>query len=140
MNSFLCKYNRVTTWRSQSNLKKLLKITTKYNGRKYKRHPKKWRHQCDVGGIASRRTTATKRDDEQNHGTNLHAESHHSNIGKARLHQCNHVVAEVCTVHKDAKDLDLPTMTYSKEILPQYRDQLEADFDRTPKKICHQRT
>ena len=24
-------------------------------------------------------------------------------IGKARLHQCKHVVAEVCTVHKDDK-------------------------------------
>ena len=44
------------------------------------------------------------------------------------------MVAEVCTVHKDAKDLDLPTMTYSKGILPQYPDQLETDFDRTPKK------
>ena len=64
-------------------LKKLLKITTKFNGRQYKRHRKKWRHQYDVGGIASRRTTATKRDDEQNHWTDLHAETHHSDIGKA---------------------------------------------------------
>ena len=38
------------------------------------------------------------------------------------------MVAEVRTVHKNDKDLDLSTMTNSKEILPQYRDQLEAEI------------
>ena len=103
LNFLFYKYIRDITWRSQSNLKQLLKTTTKYNGRQYKRHRMKWRHQHDVGGIASRRTTATKRDDEQNHGTDLHAESHHFEIGKARLRQCKHVVADVCTVHQDDK-------------------------------------
>ena len=90
-----------TTWRSQSNLHKLLKI----NGRQHKYLSKEWRIQRDGDGNAPTRTTATKRYNEQNHRTDLHTEAHHSNIGHARLYQCKHVVAEIRTVHKNDEGL-----------------------------------
>ena len=57
----------------------------------------------------------------------MHTEINHPNIGKTRLHQRQHVVAEVRTYTKMTKDLDLSKMTNHKKILPQYRDQLETE-------------
>ena len=59
----------------------------------------------------------------------MYSETPHSDIGETRLHQCQHVVAEVVQYIKMTKELDSSKMTNKKEILPQCRDQLETEIN-----------
>ena len=58
----------------------------------------------------------------------MHTEIYHPNIGKTRLHQRQHVVAEVRKIYKDDQGSGSFKDDNNKEILPQYGDQLEMEI------------
>ena len=57
----------------------------------------------DVSGNTAKRTTATKRYNEQDGRPDLHPDFHHSHTGEARPSQCEYVVEKICPVRKNDK-------------------------------------